>query len=116
MSNRAPSRNGTRLVDYLFYGEPDAVPGQGERRASDTQHRGAETVDRGGVASVRESVIHDHLADSKLALAIYDLIVAGHNLNRWDLTDEAVNALCDSARRYSAEYERVLAERGLSHE
>lgn len=63
---------------------------------------------------MRDSVIQEHLADSRLATATFELIVAGHNLNRWDLTDEAVDALCDAARRYVAEQDRALAEHGMT--
>lgn len=65
---------------------------------------------------MRDSVIREHLADSKLAVAMFHLIAAAHDVNRWDLTDSVVDGLCDAARAFAAEEARALAEHGMSHE
>jgi hypothetical protein len=65
---------------------------------------------------VRDQIIRAHLADSGVATAIFTLVTAAHDVNRWDLTNEALGALCDAALRYAAEVKRMLEERGMSHE
>lgn len=65
---------------------------------------------------VRDAMIRAQLSDSGVARAIFGLVAAAHEINRWALTDEAMNDLCDNALRYAAEVHRMLEERGMSHE
>lgn len=62
-----------------------------------------------GVAALRTA-----LGDSALARAILDLILAAHEVNRWDLTDRAVNDLCEAAQRYVGQLDRVRSEHGVA--
>ncbi len=115
MSNRATSRDATGSGHPLPL-RAHSLPEHGERRAAEPEHPSTPSLGGRGVGAMRDTLIRAHLADSKVAIALYDLIMAGHNLNRWDLTDAAVNALCEAAARYIGERDRALAERGMNHE
>ncbi len=113
MSTKSPAGDASSEAQPLSrraYG----VFGPKEWHQPDAQRNDTPKMDRGSVAAMRDEVIRGHLADSNLALSIFNLIGAAHNVNRWDLTDDAVNALCDAARRYVADYERALAEHGTT--
>lgn len=97
-------------------GGPDGLPRHAERSASSSQYPSASAVGGRSVGEVRDQMTRFALSDNRTAVAIHTLILAAHEVNKFDLSNEAINGICEAALRYAAELKRLLGERGMSHE
>ena len=98
MSSKPPSRVSSgdiRGVSGVF-----DVPVHGERSQSCSKPPSPGAMDARGLAQMRGNLV------SRLERALLDLILTAHEVNRWDLVQDAIDKLCDAAVVYA----RVLDE------
>lgn len=74
--------------------------GPGEREESCDKYPEFTAMDAGGLAALRFKNAQ------RVERALLALILAAHEVNRWDLTGEAVDDLCDAALVYAYALEK----------
>jgi hypothetical protein len=102
MSYREPTHAAPGSLRALPAGNGNGgVPDPGKRAQPSVESANAQRLDDRGVAEVRRHLTH------ALERATLDLILAAHEVNRWDLDARAVTELCERAKDYVYALERT---------